>query len=300
MAGAADPGAEGHPATDQQSQHPAGGGLPGGTYDSPAGLRKSVRRIIPFWVKIKTYSAISSSSFSATRPVAPNRGTYIGGCKAAERQDTYSLRPVGAGVHGVDTLPCGPHSSRASRLAILPAARVQPSPLRRSRAVSMCRVAHSAGSTPRNDREPAGGGGEGDLDTGGSGGPARGSSIDVIESPEVGGTFYLAWAAAFGLPRLPDAVSQSYGLCERVLDEELLILSVSASPRFDPGPTRDRGDHGHLVGRRQRIVGLLRTGPDDSPAVDYPTSSPSSPRSADRRSCCVVPTSVASRRSGAT
>lgn len=241
----------------------------------PAGLRKSVRGIIPFWVKIKTYSAISSSSFSATRPVAPNRGTYIGGCKAAERQDTYSFDQL-ARAYGVDTLPRGPRVGRASRLAILASGEgFSHRSLRRSarcfdvpgRTFSRVHAPGMIGNLPE--------GGEGDLDTQVAQAVLpRGSSIDVIESPEVGGTFYLAWAAAFGLPRLPDAVSQSYGLCERVLDEELLIppsrhLLDSILVRLGIAgttATSSAGDNGSSDCYEQD-----QTTP---PAVDYPTSSP--------------------------
>lgn len=243
-----------------------------GDTTAPPDVADAVRTVIPFWVKLRTYSAVSTAR---VRPVAPNLGTYVGGCRAARRQNTYSFAQL-AHAYGVDRLPATQRVGRASRLAILASGEgFSRRSLRHSarcfdvpgRHFTRVHAPGMVGNLPEAE--------EGDLDTQVAQAVLPpGSRISVIESPERGGTFYLAWAAAFGLPRLPDAVSQSYGLCERVLGEEFLIpasrhLLDSILVRLGLAgttATSSAGDDGSSDCYEQD-----QTTP---PAVDYPTSSP--------------------------
>lgn len=56
-----------------------------------------------------------------------------------------------------------------------------------------------------------------------------GSKVDVIEQSPVDGRWQLAWATAFGLARLPDVISVSYGICEQEIENELQGISKSLS-----------------------------------------------------------------------
>ncbi|MFN8125847.1 MAG: S53 family serine peptidase [Candidatus Nanopelagicales bacterium] len=238
----------------------------------PPALSGVVRSVVPFWVKLTTYTAVSSQQL---RPVAPNRGTYIGGCRAAQRENTYSFDQL-ASAYGTDELRHDQAVAKASRMAIIASGEgFGRRSLRHSarcfdvpgRSFTRIHVPGMTGNLPE--------GGEGDLDTQvAQAVMPRGSMISVIESPPVMGTYYLAWAAAFGLKKLPDAVSQSYGICESLLDQNLMIpevrlLTDAVLVRLGLAgttATSSAGDDGSS--------GCYEGDKTTPAAVEYPTSSP--------------------------
>jgi kumamolisin len=106
-----------------------------------------------------------------------------------------------------------------------------------------------------------------------------GSTATVIETAPIAGTWFIPWAAAFGLERRPDAVTMSYGLCEpstgdfflarpmrRLLDSALVRLGLVGTTA-----AASSGDDGSS----DCVESAGGATPESvAPAVDYPGSSP--------------------------
>ena len=231
------------------------------------------RGFIPIFVKLKTYSAVRSLQ-AESEPLQPNLGTYVGGCRAAKKTDTYSFEQLFQ-AYGTDKLDRSRATGEVSRMAIIAAGSGYSSnALRQSarcfdthgRTFKRYPVDGMVGALPEGD--------EGNLDTQVAQAvmPA-GSTISVVESGGIP-TWFLAWAQAFNLPKRPDAVSMSYGMCEpafaqlgmtppmvKVFDATLVRLGLAGTTS-----AASSGDDGSS--------GCMQTLQETQLAVEYPASSP--------------------------
>jgi subtilase family serine protease len=176
------------------------------------------------------------------KPIQPNQGTYIGGCKAAKAANTYSFKQL-ARAYGVRTKRNDTSVGRDIRMAIIS--------LGNGYSEASLREAAKCFKTPKRSFKrirtdgvtgPLPAGLEGELDTQVlQGALPKGSRIKVVESLPLLLNQFQAWARAFSLNKLPDVVSMSYVFCEEevtgpsgddfrtLIDSELIRLGLAGS-----------------------------------------------------------------------
>lgn len=180
----------------------------------PPAVRPAVRYLQASFTRL---TAAPAGRSARSRPLPGNTGTWVGGCDEARTANVYSFDQL-MKAYGYDTLPRGRANGRATRLAIISA----------GEGYSDAALAASAECFERPGRTfrrvsipgfdvPLPEGVEGDLDTQiAQAVLPPGSEVTVVEGDGVTriDSYWVAWAKAYALPKLPDVVTMSYVGCE--------------------------------------------------------------------------------------
>lgn len=253
-------------------------------YTSSGSPPRAARAGITEWFPLYLRAAAGSDSVAAAgakrKPFAGiNRGTpdsCLGGIQAQLDDYIYSYNQLRT-AYGLDTLPTGPAVGAAARVVVMSqgdgfaAAALKQSAAcfdRPALATRRVPVPGLSGALPQGDE------GNLDLQVVQSVLPA-GSTATVIESAAADPRDFVDWSVAFGLPKLPDVVTVSYGVCEQLArkgpgrsavpmtESVLLRLGLAGTSVF--ASAGDRGSSNCI--NNDTGKGPTRL------AVDYPASS---------------------------